>query len=383
MESSKAKPKKRASLGRLKPKAKPASSKVLRKSKQDLKERRKKAGPSVSSIQSRQGRKKVKRASPPAQVGRKGVLTIALTVAGGMLALIVLLSQRSTVPRSPNLTGAAQQVERPNIAKFWEGTLSEVGVPVEHRSIEGKSPISFWSELLMRQPSLSKALKDRSPLNINSDIVPFVPERFDCTTYVETVIALARSRGLPSFFEELIRVRYSDSNPTYLSRNHFPEADWIPNNLQKGIVSDITDEVGSSGPLNVSTAEKVINRREWLERSLRAHRIDRSLAAVDSSRWDSVAARVRFLPLDEVDRIIGKIPDGSILNIVHRDTPSRSVLITHQGFVFQSSGVTLFRHANPGGQIRTEPLTQYLQRAVSRKGGATIVGLNVLRVHHP
>src|SRR5690606_26000414 len=68
---------------------------------------------------------------------------------------------------------------------------------------------------------------------------------FDCVTYVETMLAMARvlGRGTPSydaFRDELRRIRYRGGEIAgYASRLHY-FSDWIADNERLGIVRDLT-----------------------------------------------------------------------------------------------------------------------------------------------
>jgi hypothetical protein len=71
---------------------------------------------------------------------------------------------------------------------------------------------------------------------------------FDCVTFVENSLALARtirSHGdFHQFERELARIRYRDGRLTgYTARLHY-FTDWIANNEAKGIVTNITAELG-------------------------------------------------------------------------------------------------------------------------------------------
>ena len=48
-------------------------------------------------------------------------------------------------------------------------------------------------------------------------------DAFDCTTFVETVLANGD-------VDKLNRIRYQDGNIGFLNRNHFIESDWLQNN---------------------------------------------------------------------------------------------------------------------------------------------------------
>lgn len=78
---------------------------------------------------------------------------------------------------------------------------------------------------------------------------------FDCVTYVESVLALARVIRDPdsppdpfdAFVRELARIRYRDDlRRAYGSRLHY-FSDWIATNTERGLVADVTRQLGG-GP---------------------------------------------------------------------------------------------------------------------------------------
>ena len=68
-------------------------------------------------------------------------------------------------------------------------------------------------------------------------------DAFDCTTFIETVMALALDRDLGAAARTLQKIRYKDGQIGYATRNHFIELDWVPNNVRAGYLHDITAEV--------------------------------------------------------------------------------------------------------------------------------------------
>ncbi len=65
----------------------------------------------------------------------------------------------------------------------------------------------------------------------------------DCTTFVETVLALdqcmrSHTYGFDDFLVQLRRIRYVDGEMSYVNRQHYFTV-WIDNNQKMGIVSDI------------------------------------------------------------------------------------------------------------------------------------------------
>jgi hypothetical protein len=57
---------------------------------------------------------------------------------------------------------------------------------------------------------------------------PFDLQRFDCMTWLETVIALARARCLDDVFDDLWTLRYGRATPSFETRTHFVSVDWLP-----------------------------------------------------------------------------------------------------------------------------------------------------------
>jgi hypothetical protein len=62
---------------------------------------------------------------------------------------------------------------------------------------------------------------------------------FDCVTYCETVLAVARSERLDDFVPELRRIRYHNGVVSWRARNHY-FADWSTNNVADGICARVT-----------------------------------------------------------------------------------------------------------------------------------------------
>jgi hypothetical protein len=87
---------------------------------------------------------------------------------------------------------------------------------------------------------------------------------FDCTTFVETVVALATSKKAEEFEGRLKRIRYKGGKVGFAERNHFPCIDWIPNNVRSGLLTDITQEV--AGHWGTQIASAIVNKKAWFEK---------------------------------------------------------------------------------------------------------------------
>src|SRR6059058_4684090 len=58
---------------------------------------------------------------------------------------------------------------------------------------------------------------------------------FDCVTYIETILALARASTADEFSKRLRKIRYEQGCVRWVRRNHYMTA-WIRNNVKEGFV---------------------------------------------------------------------------------------------------------------------------------------------------
>src|SRR3989442_7455729 len=76
---------------------------------------------------------------------------------------------------------------------------------------------------------------------------------FDCVTYIETVLALARSSNADDFTEWLRKIRYEQGRIQWERRNHYMTG-WIRNNVRERIIGP-----GSMPALSMLGEERALN----------------------------------------------------------------------------------------------------------------------------
>lgn len=220
---------------------------------------------------------------------------------------------------------------------------------------------------------------------------------FDCLSLVETVLALARSLSAAQFVSELQSLRYRGGEPQFGARNHFMETDWLPQNLARGVLADVTGSL----PAPQAIAAGVITRRQWLEklrtnplqsrngqlRQSAAAQAELRLLAAQAPESETVSlgyARLRELPATELATTVAAIPHAAVLLIVRPNTslfgPVGAVTqISHLGFVMRREDVVVFRHASSrrlrGGVIDV-PLIDYLRQMQRTR---SFTGIKVLQ----
>ncbi|MDD5304659.1 MAG: DUF1460 domain-containing protein, partial [Elusimicrobia bacterium] len=84
---------------------------------------------------------------------------------------------------------------------------------------------------------------------------------FDCTTFVETVMALSLAKDSGDFERLINLIRYERGAVSFTARNHFTDADWIPNNIRAGFLRDITSIVAGKEGNQIASA--VIDKAGW------------------------------------------------------------------------------------------------------------------------
>ncbi len=67
----------------------------------------------------------------------------------------------------------------------------------------------------------------------------FREDGFDCTTYVETILAqYKQKKNSTDFIENILKIRYVDGEVDYFTRAHLVEYQWIPNALHAGFIAE-------------------------------------------------------------------------------------------------------------------------------------------------
>ena len=191
----------------------------------------------------------------------------------------------------------------------------------------------------------------------------------DCWTFFEISLAFARMLNEPEenwtperllHYIEMDRYRGGTCTGEYLSRLHYLE-DWLYDNDQRGLVSDITRDLGGKSVPH-SAREMSIGWRHY--RYLAANKSLRGPLARMEAR---VSSRPLYqIPKNRVASIESKLRSGDIIGIISRD---RGGLYStaHVGLALRSGDGTLhFLHAsapnNYGRVVVDSRLSGYLNR---------------------
>ena len=195
---------------------------------------------------------------------------------------------------------------------------------------------------------------------------------FDCVTFVENVLALSRcvasnSMSFDAYRSELQRIRYRHGNRTgYTSRLHY-FTDWIADNGEKKILTDVTRSLG--GIPYDKRIDFMTSHRSRYPR-LASDSVSEAIARIE----DTLSAGRRFfIPSASVTGIQSGIRDGDIIAFTS-SVPGLD--ISHTGLaIHRQDGIVHLLHAPDVGQsvtVTEAPLAGYL-RAHPRMTGIVVL----------
>ncbi len=189
----------------------------------------------------------------------------------------------------------------------------------------------------------------------------------DCTTYLETVVTLARvaksgDLTFEGYEKELENLRYQNGQlKDYSSRLHY-FSDWIYQNQEKGIIRDVTQEIGGSPYPNQPTFMSE-NPRFYSQLSNPDF-----LKAIQTDELEIAKRTYYFIPKAEIQSLEKNIQSGDLIAIT---TSMKNLDIVHVGFAIEKNGRIHLMHAGTGNmqvEISEKPLSDYLAGNKSQSG---------------
>jgi N-acetylmuramoyl-L-alanine amidase-like len=220
----------------------------------------------------------------------------------------------------------------------------------------------------------------------------------DCLVYAEHTYAMALTDSWEGFIRMLQRVRYKDGRIGVVTRNHYTEADWNPNN--RWLVRDITAELARN---RVVRFGQKVDRAKFLRNRYKLE------TDIPVKEYEHV-----FIRFEDIDMAKPRLRDGDFVNIV-RGTPAKpggagaadgdsqakgrgakpgtmrdifggSAWVGHTGLIVlgENGEVHLIHSARPA--VREEPIDDYIARstqnleALDAAGKARLLGFKFLRL---
>jgi len=199
---------------------------------------------------------------------------------------------------------------------------------------------------------------------------------FDCTTFVETVIAMfltfssektqEKEPSFENFKQNLAKIRYRDGIiDGYLSRLHY-SSDWISNNQQKKIVQDISQTVGGGKSEEISFNTDYMSTHPENYPFLKTN--PGSVGEIKNIERNINTKSFHYIPKSEIGSVENRIRQGNIIFFV---TSKAGLDISHLGIACRENGRLTFIHAiqKPGKVVvNSKSLVDYCMDIKSNKG---------------
>ncbi|WP_209400902.1 N-acetylmuramoyl-L-alanine amidase-like domain-containing protein [Pseudozobellia sp. WGM2] len=219
----------------------------------------------------------------------------------------------------------------------------------------GKTLITIGKTFL-KTPYVAKTLEigDTETLVVNL-------QGLDCTTYVENVLAFGTllrqgKTNFDDFVGTLETIRYKDGELVgYASRLHY-FSEWIANNEKKGLIKDITSEIGGK------EIKKDINFMSTHRGLYPFLSEDENFEKIKASEAYLNDQSICILPQDQIVANEHLIKSGDIIALT---TSINGLDITHTGFATrEKDGRIHLLHASTGPmevEVSKKPLAEYLK----------------------
>ncbi len=196
----------------------------------------------------------------------------------------------------------------------------------------------------------------QSPLGegIAPDADPLIRfDAFDCTTFVETVLANGNQKTLN-------QIRYKNGNVGFLTRNHFIESDWLTNNASR--VQNASADYAKTAIRTV-----VIDKTSWLKK---IHNID--------ANFKPVKIDLEYIPYKFVENIVVDSPVIVLFvtdNPKIRDKIGTDLAVTHMGLLMPNG---MLRHASStSGAVVDVPFREYV---IARQKNKNNLGITLVKI---
>ncbi len=212
-------------------------------------------------------------------------------------------------------------------------------------------------------------LESNSPENLVVNL-----REFDCTTFVESIIALARTyhtdNQFSTFKNELRKIRYRDGMLNgYMSRLHY-FSEWILNNEKRGIVAQLKmNSIEHNSKFNMNFMSEHASLYPKLSDSS-------GYVAIIKSIEESISNNnLSYLLSKDIHKINEIAKHGDIIAFV---TSTKGLDYSHVGFLTkEKDGEFHLLHAPDKGltvQVSKQPIMDYI------KSKKSILGVKIIRL---
>ncbi|MDD7318138.1 MAG: DUF1460 domain-containing protein [Prevotella sp.] len=238
---------------------------------------------------------------------------------------------------------------------------------------EGENMVLFFARKFIGKPYVAHTLEVNSEEQLVINL-----RQLDCTTFVETVLALAMTAGenkysFKDYCDNLTKIRYNNGViEDYSSRLHYFTA-WITDNVEMGIVDEVKGSKALFSGLQTVDATYMTKHSDSYKMLAGNTAMIGKIALMEK---ELCGQKYRYIPNNNIrntQELRNVIHDGDVIAIV---TNKKGLEISHLGFaVWKRDGLHLLNASSLRHRVVEESSTlrNYL---IGRK---TALGVRVLR----
>lgn len=178
-------------------------------------------------------------------------------------------------------------------------------------------------------------------------------DAFDCTTFVETVLA-------DSDVEKLTKIRYKNGKVDFINRNHFIETDWLENNGNN--VENISHKFGK-----VDIRTVVIDKKSWFKT---VHNIDVEFVPETVNLEYIPYENISDLELNKTHVVLFVADNPKI-----RDKIGTDIAVVHMGLLLPNG---VLRHASSEQCMVVD--VDFKDYVLQRQRNKTNIGIVILEI---
>ena len=272
--------------------------------------------------------------------------------------------------------------------------------PIDEASIARR--VEKISTMLLGRPFAWNPIGE-GPQSLDPD--PLIESRrFDCLSFIEFAIGVARANSIEDVVTDLVDLRYSSLPATFLNRNHFVSVEWLPGSLKKGVLRDATTD---SQRINRGAIAVAIDRSAWFrmieQDPTYSHQLSHASAKLIAEAAQTTLGltdiRSGMLEFGDIrdewmnvgerglsrESVFNQIPTGTVILFVRPKSPylqrtGTQEVVSHAGLLIRKPEGPVLRGSTPLHEraVQDRPLANYAYLTHKSNGPIGIIALRVL-----
>lgn len=229
-----------------------------------------------------------------------------------------------------------------------------------------KNTVVEWAKFFLETPY------EAATLEVGNDFKTIINlDAFDCTTFVENVLALSLLDTISeeNFTQTLMQFRYRTGKPLgYPSRLHY-FSEWIKVNQEKGLIEDLTKELGG-----IEVKEQ-INFMTKHRKSYSALKNEVNYLEIQKIEERLSQYPMYIIPKKKLGEVAKNIKDGDVIALA---TSISGLDFVHLGFaIWQNKTLYLLHASSAAGKVIISKET--LEELLNKR--SNVYGIAVLRLN--